>query len=67
MKVYINLNSIEYAFNIFLHLQRAMLNELFKRPRHLVQQSVEHMHVEANVETFKKAFKCYLFLLDEGT
>ena len=40
----------QQAFNIFLHFQ-PMLNDLFKRPRHLVQQSVERM-----LKSFKRAF-----------
>ena len=32
-----------------------MLNDVFKRPRHLLQQSVEHM-LKQMLKTFKRAF-----------
>ena len=40
----------QQAFNIFFYRLPTMLNHLFKRPQHLVQQMCWR-HVEANVET----------------
>ena len=44
-------------FQHFFYAFNSMLNDQFKRPRHLVQQSVERMLREKMFKPFKGAFK----------
>ena len=64
-----DLTHFQQAFNIFF-ARSTMLNDLFKRPRYLVQQSVERM-LKQMLRPFKRAFTIqyalYTSLNDDNT
>ena len=64
MKVKTNLILIQHAFNNLstVFTLSAILNDLFKRPRHFVQQSVESM-LKQMLKPFKRAFIVLVYII----